>query len=142
MTLYNARSIPAASEFRITKFDDDLNPVASYITSTTTCDCPAGTRPTCRHRQMLPLFLHKAAIDTGWMLDYDAGPLNRYGWRQYVGPLEAAPAEAGKPITEAVERSLPQDPPTPPAGRLRQEAGAGANVETSAPAPTLWRRPL
>ena len=52
MTLYNART--SGDSLRITKFDDDLNPIddSSYLTSQTECTCPAGHRPTCRHRQM------------------------------------------------------------------------------------------
>ncbi len=66
MTLYNLRS-PST----ITKFDADGNPEASYEVSADACTCPAGHRPTCRHRQMLSELL--PLIDTEWFLDYSPG---------------------------------------------------------------------
>jgi hypothetical protein len=56
---------------RITKLDDDLNPKSSYLTSSDACQCPAGHRDTCRHRQMLPLFSSTNRINTKWLYDYD-----------------------------------------------------------------------
>lgn len=68
-SLYHLRSGPAGS-YRITKLDSDYSIEASYLVSKHECTCPAGVRPTCRHRQMLPFFLAKAHIDNGWMLDW------------------------------------------------------------------------
>jgi hypothetical protein len=67
--LYHLRSGKAGS-YRITKLDEDYQIESSYTVSKHECDCPAGTRPTCRHRQMLPFFLAKGHIDNGWMLDW------------------------------------------------------------------------
>jgi hypothetical protein len=72
-TLYNCRH--AGDQYRITKFDADLNVVSSYLCTTSECECPAGVRPTCRHREMLPRFIHREHIGDGWMLDHDRG-----GW--------------------------------------------------------------
>ena len=69
MTLYSAKT--SDGSFRITKFDGDLNPEASYLTSPEACECPAGVRPTCRHRQMLPEFLARDAVDSPLFLDWD-----------------------------------------------------------------------
>ena len=76
MSLYNAKRIEDA--YRITKFTDDLEvevgkdgKESSYITSRSTCDCPAGVRDTCRHRQMLPSFIHHERINTSWFFDWD-----------------------------------------------------------------------
>src|SRR5207253_1182194 len=52
MTLYSLRS-PAT----VTKWDSLGNPQASYEVSRDSCTCPAGHRPTCRHRLMLPNLL-------------------------------------------------------------------------------------
>lgn len=68
-SLYHLRSACAGS-YRITKLDADYSIEASYLVSKHECNCPAGIRPTCRHRQMLPFFLAKAHIDNGWMLDW------------------------------------------------------------------------
>jgi hypothetical protein len=100
-TLYNCRS--AGPAFRITKFDDDMNVESSYICTEEQCDCPAGVRPTCRHRQMLPKFLQRNFVDTEWFLDFDRG-----GWVQ-MGPEWA-------PQPEAVElHSSPEPALEPPA---------------------------
>jgi len=55
--------------FRVTKFDSDMNVESSYLTDGDHCDCPAGVRPRCRHRTMLPLF--KASRATNGEAFYD-----------------------------------------------------------------------
>lgn len=71
MTCYNLRTHD--NSWRITKFDDDYNPLATYHldASGRTCDCPAGVRPTCRHRQMLPRMLTAGIADSPAMYDHD-----------------------------------------------------------------------
>ena len=99
MTLYNCRRASTEGDYRITKFTDGLDVEASYLTSVIECDCPAGFRHSCRHRDMLKdYFLSDTArIDSSWMLDYDVigrGGRASIAWRQYVGPLGIeAPAE-------------------------------------------------
>ena len=64
-------------DLRITKFTDDLEidetdgRPASYITSIDACDCPAGHRDTCRHRQMVPEFISTERVNTPWLYDHD-----------------------------------------------------------------------
>ena len=53
-SLYSARFHPAG--VLLLKFDRDLNHEASYLVSNGNCECPAASRPTCRHRKMLPFF--------------------------------------------------------------------------------------
>jgi hypothetical protein len=55
MILYSIRRGPKGHT--ITKFDEDMNPVAVYDVSVGSCTCPAGPRPTCRHRKMLARML-------------------------------------------------------------------------------------
>lgn len=79
-TLYSCKSeIDHAGNttFRITKFDGDMNVESSYIVhgSNLICNCPAGVRPSCRHRDMLPKFIARGAVNTMWMFDFD-----RSGW--------------------------------------------------------------
>lgn len=69
MSLYNAKKVDDA--YRITKFDEDLEVESSYITSGSTCECPAGVRDSCRHRQMLPEFIATERFDSAWLLDWD-----------------------------------------------------------------------
>jgi hypothetical protein len=69
MSLYNCKKDELA--YRITKFDEDFDVESSYLTTHKACDCPAGVRDTCRHRQMLPEFVAAKRIDTGWLLDWD-----------------------------------------------------------------------
>jgi hypothetical protein len=72
--LYNCRD--AGDQYRITKFDEDMNPIVSYHTTLSACDCPAGERETCRHRQMLVHFLEKpGSINSMWFWNHD-----RKGW--------------------------------------------------------------
>jgi len=69
MILYSLRS--SDSGYQITKFDDDLNPEATYTVSLSECDCPAGVRPTCRHRKMLGVMVDRC--DSAWFYNYDTG---------------------------------------------------------------------
>ena len=73
--LYNCKH--DGDQYRITKFDHDMNVESSYLCTERECECPAGHRPMCRHREMLPKFIHRKAIGTEWFLDYDRG-----GWVQ------------------------------------------------------------
>lgn len=70
--LYNCHT--DGDNYRITKFNDG-EVESSYLCSTTECQCPAGSRPICRHRLMLPMFLDRGAVDTFWFLDFE-----RKGW--------------------------------------------------------------
>lgn len=69
-TLYGCHT--DGDNWRITKFIDG-NPEASYLTSPAECQCPAGERATCRHRQMLPIFIARDLVDQPWFLDWDHG---------------------------------------------------------------------
>jgi hypothetical protein len=77
--LYNCRH--DGDHYRITKFDADWNVESSYVCTFTECECPAGARDTCRHRQMLPRFVAHEHIGDNWLYDFD-----RNGWVQ--GALE------------------------------------------------------
>lgn len=61
--------------YEVKKFDSDFNFVESYYMSevghSIICGCPAGGRPTCRHRKMLRIFQAEEKIDTGWMYQFD-----------------------------------------------------------------------
>ena len=70
MSLYNLKS--ADGQWRITKFTNDLDVESSYLLSESECACPAGSRPTCRHRQMLPKMLEVGAEDSGLFYDFDS----------------------------------------------------------------------
>src|SRR5882724_3897531 len=77
--LYNCRH--SGDQYRITKFDPEMNVVSSYLCSLEECDCPRGPHPTCRHRQMLPKFIARQHVGDEWFLDFDRG-----GWVQ-IGPM-------------------------------------------------------
>jgi len=102
MTLYNCRH--DGDEYRISKFDNDMNVESSYMLSLEECTCPAGVRPTCRHRQMLPKFIAREHIGDSWMFDFDRG-----GWVQ-MGE-EYAQQEEPIVIHESIKASL--KPPSP-----------------------------
>lgn len=73
MSHYNCRQTETPGTYLFTKFDEDLNIVddSVYLTSESECTCPAGSRATCRHRQMLPIFLAYDRIDTGWFYQFE-----------------------------------------------------------------------
>lgn len=69
--MYSLRT-DGSEQWRITKFvDGDVE--SSYSTTYSECDCPAGHRHTCRHRQMLPAMLAHGIADTHWFYLHDAG---------------------------------------------------------------------
>ena len=68
LTLYNCRH--SGDQYRITKFEDG-NPTSSYLTTHAECDCPAGSRPTCRHRQMLPNMLQSNLFNSDLFWNFD-----------------------------------------------------------------------
>jgi hypothetical protein len=67
-TLYNLHS--DGDQHRITKFVDG-EVESSYVTSLYECECPAGHRPSCRHRQMLPQLLAEGIANTHWFWNFD-----------------------------------------------------------------------
>jgi len=79
--LYNCRH--DGDQYRVTKFDEHLNVLSSYLCTLEACDCPAGVRPMCRHREMLPRFIQRKHIGDGWAFDYDRG-----GWVQMEDSTE------------------------------------------------------
>ncbi len=109
ISLYHLRSIGQSdTSFRITKLDEDYSIEAAYVVSAAECSCPAGSRPSCRHRQMLPFFLAQGHIDNGWMLDWATRmwrkPLIEDGQGQPIGDdFPTAP-----PVDEMSEEELVQ----------------------------------
>lgn len=93
--LYNCRH--SGDQFRISKFDHHFDLISSYLCTEQECDCPAGHRPQCRHRQMVPKFIARGAVNTEWFFDYDRG-----GWVQ--SEIEPAPGVViEEPATESAE---------------------------------------
>lgn len=74
-SLYNCKH--SGDQYRISKFDSDWNLEASYLCDLVACECPAGHRPKCRHREMLPKFIKRNYVNTEWFYDHDRG-----GWVQ------------------------------------------------------------
>lgn len=115
-SLYNCRH--DGDQYRVTKFDSDFNVEASYLCTLSACECPAGHRPTCRHRQMLPKFIQRNHIGDEWFWDHDRG-----GWVQGTGMTDDQASEMLKqsnPYADEVlrqleeDRTLQQEPDLPP----------------------------
>lgn len=70
MTLYNCKT--DGDNWRITKFTNDLEVESSYLCSDAECECPAGHRPACRHRTMLPRFITKSATSGQFFHNFEA----------------------------------------------------------------------
>ncbi len=90
MNLYNCKH--ADGEYRLTKFTKDYEVESSYVVSAEGCDCPAGIRPVCRHRTMLPFFLEHGHVDDGWFFIWDT--------RQWLRPIEDVVRPRGAPSTD------------------------------------------
>lgn len=101
--LYNCRD--DGDQWRITKFDSDFNPEASYLLDASNCECPAGHRPTCRHRQMLPKFIARNAVNTQWFFDHDRG-----GWVQGWKDEPAVEARSNILPTNEIESEYEDEP--------------------------------
>lgn len=122
-TLYNLHHIDLADYYRITKFVDG-NPEGSYLVTLTTCECPAGHRPSCRHRKMLPLMLERHLLDSSLFWDFDGGfscDMNGKAMRITAPTIEPANAREAEEsafittITAQVEASVDTllNPPAP-----------------------------
>lgn len=67
-TLYSLRT--DGDQYRITKIVDG-EVESSYLSTERECECPAGHRPMCRHRQMIPEMLARGICDTHWFWNFD-----------------------------------------------------------------------
>lgn len=85
--LYNMTT--NSGEYVITKFTPDYKVEGRYVVSAQGCDCPAGSKPTCRHRKMLPMFLKDRHIGDGYFLDWDT----RLWWQPKTGEVADAVRE-------------------------------------------------
>jgi hypothetical protein len=129
MILYNLRR--CAHGYMIAKFSEDFNvegvyelvPIGPVPTATKanpnpiaphSCSCPAGPRPTCRHRHMLPIMVPKVDTDNFYCYEKNiwARPLAVH--RDAVEETKVPPKAAyGAPPQEEVERIVRvEEPPT------------------------------
>ncbi len=120
-TLYNCHT--DGDQYRITKFDSLGNVESTYLCTVDECECPAGFRPSCRHRHMLPRFIAKEAVNSFWFYDYD-----RQGWmtNDYQGhgpvyePAEPAPMNGFEKHEQEIDAIAAQAEPTSPEPTLRR----------------------
>lgn len=126
MTLYNCKS--SGDQFRITKFDSDANVESSYLTDGRECQCPAGVRPTCRHRKMLPLFKASAATNGQAFYDFEGkfwlASEAEVEFEAEPNPMteawgEITPEEIGKPVRINLPKEIAPEP-TPSRSDLRR----------------------
>jgi hypothetical protein len=140
MTLYNLKS--ALDDYRITKFTQDLDVESSYLMDSATgaCECPAGERRTCRHRQILPWIL--PIIDTEWFWHFERSVIVDCNGdpTPYLAEMEAsidrAKANGFIPLADIVAVSLDE-----PATLHNAVANAVGEPTTASPAKSgSWRR--
>ena len=126
-TLYNMHT--EGSQYRCTKFDSLGNVESTYLCTATECECPAGHAPVCRHRNMLPKFLAREAVNSFWFYDYDRG-----GW------VASEPGVAMKPVVlEGPPISQEPDARAEDWSRHAAEIEQIATMAEPAP-PKPWRR--
>lgn len=135
MTLYNLKT--DGDHYRITKFTNDLEVESSYLCSEAECECPAGHRPSCRHRQMLPVLLAGNALNNAVFYDFDTQTFYQSANAE-TSDFDSQPDEIQSPseaeIATALDQSAPQSGENPP---LSEPAS-----ETAAPQNTAEREPL
>lgn len=68
MELYSCRTIP--NGYRMAKFDENFDLLATYE-MVGGCSCFQAQRHTCRHREMLTVFINRNRVDTGHFLNYE-----------------------------------------------------------------------
>jgi hypothetical protein len=116
MILYSAKSTidaEGAKAYRVTKFNDG-EVESSYLTTGGTCDCPAGVRPTCRHRQMLPDMIRAGIVNTHYFWDYDISTACDFQgtpkWQIEAlvddAPVAAEEVDLSDPVGEALQGDL------------------------------------
>ncbi len=86
MELYSLHATAEPGEFIIQKFDTDYHCESVYALSASTCLCPQGHKPKCRHRTMLSMFLAHGHIGDGWFLEW-----NTRMWRKPVNDIVGVP---------------------------------------------------
>jgi hypothetical protein len=135
LSLYTLHSTPAEGEFIIQKFDSDYTCESVYAMTSTTCACPQGHKPSCRHRMMFPLFLKFGHINDGWFFQWE----NRM-WRRPVNdiPVDVPEEMVSRPSVAREGQSPPSlgaasepspevlPPPSPPEGRQPAQAAEAA----------------
>lgn len=111
--LYNIRRGPHG--YTIAKFDRDLTLLAAYNTAPDYCDCPAGPRPTCRHRKMLPRMLSRVDTDAFYCYETNTWSHPLIGSSDPVAseasssqepepPIEPMPIPQPKPASVGIRR--------------------------------------
>ncbi len=106
--LYNCHT--DGDQYRITKFNDG-EVESTYLCTVDECECPAGVRPTCRHRHMLPRFIAKGAVNSFYFYDYDRqgwvtnepARARAEDWTRHEAEIEPAP------LTITTMRTIPDD---------------------------------
>ena len=132
MTFYNLRSNPPGDlPYQIIKFDDALNPESVYNVGKTVCECPAGVRLTCRHRQMLPKLIER--VDTAWFLCFETmeweDPTGNAAEHDEVAEHDAATGGLSEPQFPILEEGTEPADPAPqavsqhPAPQVEPKAG-------------------
>lgn len=155
-SLYNCKH--SGDQYKITKFDSDFNVEASYLCDLVACECPAGHRPTCRHRQMLPKFIAREAVGTLWFLDFDRGGWVQ-GWKEEPSTIKtfnelsyAQDKEQSAFYSIPIQQPLLDQPEQIPStlnmialahdeAIVQQEIEEGLkHIDTLSPSPTIRRR--
>lgn len=141
-TLYSLRTeidASGATRYRITKFlDGEVE--SSYHTSREACDCPAGVRPTCRHRQMLPQMLNASIVNTHWfyehetakIVDFEGTPRSRYAMEPEEPP-EAMRAPEGEALRQPSASPSAEPAPAQPHSEVVITEGFDPSIGGSNP---------
>lgn len=126
--LYSAILGPSPDLLCVSKWTEELELVETYVVGPSTCTCPAGERPTCKHRSDIrPLFLLRKHVGDGWFLDWSTRM-----WRHPTG-------DVAKAIQDAInDQAASSNGKTPPfdGGDIGSNPVAAATLELSPQPPS------
>lgn len=132
--LYTCRDSASHGTYVFTKLDSDFDLLGRYSTSAHECDCPRGSKHTCRHREMLKWFLRDKHIGDGWFLDWSTRL-----WRRPIGE-GIAKAEALLADRTELGNAEPAQP-SPMLGVKNPTSSDGVTVSPSVASPPAPEQP-
>lgn len=128
--LYNCKH--SGDQYLITKFDRHGEVESSYLCDHGQCQCPAGVRDTCRHRQMLPMFLEEGLVNTNLFINWNRRSITDFnGLPAVPPPHDLAPQALTDTGAQSNEPAI--EPPTPTQEQLYNRAviAAGGSITTN-----------
>lgn len=75
--------------YRVTKWDQDMNIEASYLVTSSTCDCPSRNKP-CKHVNLVGVAIAMKTVDTQNFFDPDTAKWHLFIPTELIRPMRPA----------------------------------------------------